>query len=84
MQFQNHLCVNWHSADQQAHKQPWQLHQPPPQESASIKADPKAALSGWEQVSCSLAAAILTNTSLNISRMMTWLTGDTKIVQNKI
>lgn len=46
-----------------------------------MKADPKAELSVWEQISGFLAAAILANTSLNISEMMTQLTGDTKTDQ---
>lgn len=54
-----------------------------PRKYKSIKADPKAELSVWEQVTSFLAAAILANTSLNICEVMTQLTGDTTTDQNK-
>lgn len=54
-----------------------------PRKCKSIKADAKAELSVWEQVSSFVAAAILANTGLNICEMMTQLTGGTKTDQNK-
>lgn len=49
----------------------------------NIWSDPKAELSVWEQVSSFLAAIVLAYSSLNVCKMMTQLTGDTKTDQEK-
>lgn len=82
MQFQNHSCVT-NIQLTSMHTSSHGNSNTSSRKCKSTKADPKAELSVWEQVSSFLAAAILANTSLNICEMMTQLTGDTKPDQNK-